>query len=36
MNLNRYWNTCKQLGLNVKGVDAKEHFYTKLAGKVRP
>ena len=25
--------TCKQLGLNVKGVDAKEHFYTKLAGK---
>ena len=26
----------KQLGLNVKGVDAKEHFYTKLAGKVLP
>jgi GMP synthase (glutamine-hydrolysing) len=24
------------LGLNVKGVDAKEHFYTKLAGKVNP
>ena len=24
------------LGLNVKGVDAKEHFYTKLAGKVDP
>ena len=24
------------LGLNVKGVDAKEHFYTKLAGKVLP
>lgn len=26
----------KQLGLNVKGVDASEHFYTKLAGKVLP
>jgi GMP synthase (glutamine-hydrolysing) len=26
----------RQLGLNVKGVDAKEHFYTKLAGKVLP
>ena len=26
----------KQLGLNVKGVDAKAHFYTKLAGKVLP
>lgn len=25
-----------QLGLNVKGVDASEHFYTKLAGKVLP
>lgn len=25
-----------QLGLNVKGVDAKEHFYTKLAGKSDP
>ena len=28
--------TCKNLGLNIKGVDAKEHFYTKLAGKVSP
>ena len=28
--------TYKQLGLNVKGVNAKEHFYTKLAGKVLP
>ena len=28
--------TYKQLGLNVKGVDASEHFYTKLAGKVLP
>ena len=28
--------TYKSLGLNVKGVDAKEHFYTKLAGKVSP
>ncbi len=26
----------KQLGLNVKGVDASEHFYTKLAGKIDP
>ncbi len=26
----------KQLGLNVTGVDAREHFYTKLAGKVLP
>ncbi len=25
-----------QLGLNVKGVDAREHFYTKLAGKIDP
>jgi GMP synthase (glutamine-hydrolysing) len=28
--------TYKQLGLNVKGVNASEHFYTKLAGKVLP
>ena len=26
----------KKLGLNVKGVDASEHFYTKLAGKILP
>ncbi len=26
----------KELGLNVKGVNAREHFYTKLAGKVLP
>ncbi len=26
----------RKLGLNVTGVDAKEHFYTKLAGKVMP
>ena len=25
-----------QLGLNVTGVNAREHFYTKLAGKVLP
>ncbi len=25
-----------KLGLNVKGIDAKEHFYTKLAGKTDP
>ncbi|MEO5984610.1 MAG: glutamine-hydrolyzing GMP synthase [Ferruginibacter sp.] len=28
--------TYKKLGLNVKGVDASEHFYTRLAGKVLP
>jgi GMP synthase (glutamine-hydrolysing) len=25
-----------QLGLNVKGINAKEHFYTRLAGKTDP
>ncbi len=25
-----------QLGLNVRGIDAREHFYTKLAGKTDP
>lgn len=29
-------HTYKHLGLNVKGVNAKEHFYTKLAGKILP
>ncbi|MDO9374021.1 MAG: glutamine-hydrolyzing GMP synthase [Ferruginibacter sp.] len=28
--------TYDELGLNVKGIDAREHFYTKLAGKVDP
>ncbi len=28
--------TCNKIGLNIKGVNAKEHFYTKLAGKVSP
>jgi GMP synthase (glutamine-hydrolysing) len=28
--------TYEQLDLNVKGVDAREHFYTKLAGKFDP
>ncbi|MFX8652970.1 phosphoadenosine phosphosulfate reductase family protein, partial [Acinetobacter baumannii] len=28
--------TYKVLNLNVKGIDAKEHFYTKLAGKTDP
>ncbi len=28
--------TYAQLGLNVKGIDAKEHFYTRLAGKTDP
>ena len=27
---------CESIGLNIKGVDAKEHFYTKLAGKSDP
>ncbi len=26
----------KDFGLNVKGVNAREHFYTKLAGKILP
>lgn len=29
-------STCKSLGLNISGVDAKDHFYAKLAGKVLP
>ena len=28
--------TYAKLGLNVRGVDAKEHFYSKLAGKTDP
>jgi GMP synthase (glutamine-hydrolysing) len=28
--------TYAQLGLNVKGIDAKQHFYTELAGKSDP
>jgi GMP synthase (glutamine-hydrolysing) len=28
--------TYNSIGLNVKGIDAKEHFYTRLAGKVDP
>ena len=28
--------SCKSIGLNIKGIDAKEHFYTKLAGKSDP
>src|SRR5690242_7092461 len=27
---------CKSIGLNIKGVDAKDHFYAKLAGKTDP
>ncbi|MEI8054277.1 MAG: glutamine-hydrolyzing GMP synthase [Bacteroidota bacterium] len=29
-------NIYKQLGLNVKGVNAREHFYTQLGGKILP
>ena len=29
-------DSCKSIGLNIKGVDAKEHFYTRLAGKISP
>jgi GMP synthase (glutamine-hydrolysing) len=29
-------DTYNTIGLNVKGVDAREHFYTKLAGKTNP
>ena len=36
MNFSRCLIHVKALGLNVKGVDAKDHFYTKLAGKVSP
>ena len=28
--------SCKSIGLNIKGVDAKDHFYAKLAGKPEP
>jgi GMP synthase (glutamine-hydrolysing) len=28
--------SCKSIGLNIKGVDAKEYFYKKLAGKSDP
>ena len=28
--------SCGSIGLNIKGVDAKDHFYTKLAGKINP
>ncbi|MFZ9388054.1 MAG: glutamine-hydrolyzing GMP synthase [Chitinophagaceae bacterium] len=29
-------DTYEKIGLNVKGIDAREHFYTKLAGKTDP
>lgn len=29
-------DTYNAIGLNVKGIDAREHFYTKLAGKSNP
>ena len=29
-------DTYAKLGLNVKGVDAREHFYTRMAGKTDP
>ncbi|MEO6639424.1 MAG: glutamine-hydrolyzing GMP synthase, partial [Ginsengibacter sp.] len=28
--------SCKSIGLNITGVDAKDHFYAKLAGKPEP
>lgn len=28
--------SCERIGLNITGVDAKDHFYTKLAGKPEP
>ncbi len=28
--------SCKSIGLNIKGVDARDHFYAKLAGKPEP
>lgn len=33
---NNVLKTYNKLGLHVKGVDAREHFYTKLAGKTDP
>ncbi|MGN6491818.1 MAG: glutamine-hydrolyzing GMP synthase [Agriterribacter sp.] len=33
---NQVLETYDKIGLNVKGIDAREHFYTKLAGKVNP
>ncbi len=29
-------DSCKHIGLQIKGVDAREHFYSRLAGKVSP
>jgi GMP synthase (glutamine-hydrolysing) len=29
-------DSCKSIGLNIKGVDARDHFYARLAGKVSP
>ncbi|MEO8720975.1 MAG: glutamine-hydrolyzing GMP synthase [Ginsengibacter sp.] len=29
-------DACKSIGLNIKGVDAKEYFYKRLAGKTDP
>ncbi|MEO6219278.1 MAG: glutamine-hydrolyzing GMP synthase [Ginsengibacter sp.] len=29
-------DSCKSIGLNIKGIDAKDHFYAKLAGKPEP
>jgi GMP synthase (glutamine-hydrolysing) len=29
-------DSCQNIGLNIKGVDAKDYFYTKLAGKTDP
>jgi GMP synthase (glutamine-hydrolysing) len=33
---NQVLNTYRQIGLNVKGVDARDRFYTALAGKSNP
>ncbi len=29
-------DSCKSIGLNIKGINARDHFYAKLAGKVSP
>lgn len=39
LRLNEYeevLDSYEHIGLNIKGVNAREHFYTKLAGKVDP
>ena len=36
MNFNQVLDTYKNMGLNVKGIDAKDMFYSELKGKTDP